>query len=160
MVDQAQIPRWQRRWRDRWNEMVKSLSPAERKEWEEYIEAREKAAFAKGWAACLAEKMGLGASATDEAPILKNSPTLGPHTEMKQLPRGVARMVVEEYMATIGARAVAQIEIIREVKTTNGIRLKCTSVARALTALMDEGKIEEVKGTKTWRTVTRLRSVT
>ena len=136
--------------------MIKSLDPAARKELEEYIEAREKAAFARGWAECLAEKMGVGSRAAPET----QPSNLGAHPLMKQLPRGVPKMMIEEFLATIGARAIAQIEIIREIKATKGIRLKSSSVSRSLVALADEGKIEEVKGTKTWRTVTRLRSVT
>jgi hypothetical protein len=136
------------------------MDPTTLKAWEEYIEARERAAFQKGWAACLAAKMGLGGGEDQPAktePVATPSPQFG---SMRQLPRGVPKMMVAEYMATIGGRAVAQIEIIRDIKASKGIRLKPSSVARALTALSDEGVIEEVPGTKAWRKLTKLRSVT
>ena len=130
--------------------MIKSMDEKTRRELEEYIAAREKVAFAQGWAACLTEKMGLGSA--DTGPALEHIPSAagtGTYAPMKQLPRGVPKMLVAEFMSALGARHVSQIEIIREIKAEKGVRLTSSSVARALLALSDKKGKQKKSGKRT-----------
>lgn len=76
-----------------------------------------------------------------------------------RMPRGGALTLVREYMAANGGQAVPHAQIIRNIKDTKGIRLKETSLRRALERLQDEGAVEQMPDTRAWRAVKRLRSV-
>jgi Fe2+ or Zn2+ uptake regulation protein len=70
------------------------------------------------------------------------------------------KVLVADYMASVGTRAVTQTDIIRDIKSKKNVRLRMTSVRRALDALEDAGDVERIRDTKAWRAVPKLRSVT
>jgi hypothetical protein len=148
-------PRLERRWRHKWHRMARELDPKTRQEIEELIQARENAAYAKGYADAIAAKIGgqfSGVSAVASAGEIRGAKTAGDsRADKSQLPRGIAINMVEEYLASIAPRAVAQIEMIRNIKMNTKVRLPTTTLRRAIDALTDSGVVEQVKGTKAWR---------
>jgi hypothetical protein len=72
-----------------------------------------------------------------------------------QLPRGVSAKLIEETFETAAPRALSQLQIIRTAEARDGTKLAYSSMRRVIDRLVQEGKIEQVPGTKTWRYLPR-----
>jgi hypothetical protein len=137
-----------------------TLGQKRKKMVEEQIAAMRRSAYALLDSASKLEIMLVTEDIPDAAHIALSGSTPVVVESTGQMARGMPKVLVADYMASVGTRAVTQTDIIRDIKSKKNVRLRMTSVRRALDALEDAGDVERIRDTKAWRAVPKLRSVT
>ncbi|MSP48387.1 MAG: hypothetical protein EXQ95_03560 [Alphaproteobacteria bacterium] len=115
------------------------------------IEMENLAADAKS-ATPKASPAGISVSAKTAAPLARTSSSPPPNGDyVPRLPRGRTRRLVQDFLEGIAPKAAGATEIQHGVRKASGVSVPGTSIRRCLEALREEGAIEEVDDTRTWR---------